>query len=303
VVVVLVLIAGGGGYVWYQVQALSSPQRPLATVRPVTPAPPPPAAPAAAPSAAPKSEPVSSPPPLALLKPGDIAPGAKKSRPQREAAEQAVMDLLVESRAAPPPPALRLTRSLAPAPALADVTAGYDALRRGDAAAARGRYQAALAVDATNLDALLGLATAEARLGAREASARHYRRALEVDPRNATALAGLAALADFSRPGAVEAQLRTDLLRYPQSAALHFTLGNLLASQSRWADAQAAFFEAHRLEPADADIAYNLAVALDQLGQPRPAAEFYARALAQARGRAAQFDRRAAEKRLAELRP
>ena len=71
--------------------------------------------------------------------------------------------------------------------------------------------------------------------------------------------------------------------------------------RARWADAQASYFEAHRLEPANPDFAYNLAVALDQLGQPRPAAEFYARALAQAKKQGAQFDARAAEKRLAEL--
>jgi uncharacterized protein HemY len=79
------------------------------------------------------------------------------------------------------------------------------------------------------------------------------------------------------------------------------TLGNLYASQSRWAEAQSAFFEAHRLEPDNADVLYNLAVALDNLNQPRLAADFYRRALTQARGRNVQFDARAAERRAADL--
>jgi tetratricopeptide (TPR) repeat protein len=298
-VVALLLVIGGGAYVWYQIQALSTPAgRPLAVARPVTPAPP------GAPGASAKGEPVSSPPPLAMLKPGgEVGKEAKKAPPARDAAEQAVLDLLAESRSAPPSPPLKLTRSLNPPAALADVSAGYEALKRGDAAGAKRRYEAALATDAANLDALLGLATAEARLGNYSAAARHYRRSLEVDPRSAAALAGLAALADFSRPDALESQLRADLVRYPQSAALHFTLGNLLASRSRWADAQASYFEAHRLDPANPDFAYNLAVALDQLGQPRPAAAYYARALDQSKAQGAQFDARAAERRLAQLRP
>ncbi len=59
------------------------------------------------------------------------------------------------------------------------------------------------------------------------------------------------------------------MARHPQSAALHFTLGNLYASQSRWGEAQAEYFECYRLDPSSADFAYNLAVSLDHLGQPQ----------------------------------
>ena len=182
-----------------------------------------------------------------------------------------------------------------------DVAAGYDALRAGDLPTARRSYALALTADAASIDAQLGMATVEARLGNRAAAASHYRRALDVDPRNATALAGLASLADYSRPEGLESQLRSDVARYPQSAALRFTLGNLYASQSRWQDAQAEYFEAYRAEPASADIAYNLAVALDHLGQSRLAADFYRRALEAARGQATQFDPAPVARRLAEL--
>jgi cytochrome c-type biogenesis protein CcmH/NrfG len=184
----------------------------------------------------------------------------------------------------------------------AEVAAGYGALRQGDFAAARRAYHAAIATDPNNVDAHLGLATIAARDSNRAAAADHYRRVLDADPRNPTAIAGMAALADYSRPDALEAQLRGDIARIPDSAALHFTLGNLYAAQARWSEAQGAYFEAHRLDPATADIAYNLAVSLDHLGQRRVAAEFYRRALESAQGRTAQFDPAAAARRLAELR-
>ena len=75
----------------------------------------------------------------------------------------------------------------------------------------------------------------------------------DLDPRNATALAGLASMADLSHPESLEEQLRNDISRYPQSAALHFALGNLYASRNRWEEAQSLFFEALRLEPSSAD--------------------------------------------------
>jgi Tfp pilus assembly protein PilF len=209
-----------------------------------------------------------------------------------------VMNLLKEAPAAP---ALRLSQSSDPPRVPTEVAAGYDALRSGNLAAARRGYNAALTSDPSNLDALLGLATVEARSGNLTVAASLYRKVLDLDPRNATALAGLASLTDFARPEAIESQLRGDAARYPQSSALRFTLGNLYASQSRWSEAQIEYFEAHRLDPASADIVFNLAVSLDHLGQPRVAAEYYRRALAASRTQATQFDPAPVERRIAEL--
>jgi Tfp pilus assembly protein PilF len=184
----------------------------------------------------------------------------------------------------------------------AEVAGGYEALRRGEWTAARRAYDAAVAADPTSVDAHLGLATLAARDGNRIAASDHYRRALDLDPRNPTALAGLASLADYSRPEALEAQLRADLDRAPDSAALNFTLGNLYAAQARWSEAQSVYYEAHRLDPASPEIAHNLAVSLDQMGQSRVAAGFYRRALEGARNRATAFDPAAVQRRLAEIR-
>ena len=202
-----------------------------------------------------------------------------------------------------PQPPLQMERS-APAGRRipAEVAGGYESLRRGEWSAARRAYESALVADPTSVDAHLGLATLAARESNRVVAADHYRRALDLDPRNATALAGLASLADFSRPEALETQLRSDLDRAPESPALHFTLGNLYASQGRWSEAQSAYYEAHRLDPASAEIAHNLAVSLDQMGQPALAATFYRRALESARERATAFDPAAVQRRLAEIR-
>jgi len=323
------VVIGGIGYVWYQINEIgpkpyasrAGPNTPA--VKPITPAAPPelpasgpppgmpassapsilmpPAAPVPAPASGAPLPPQKA-PPVALLRPESVSPQSRKSRPPPADAEKLVLGLLQENAKSGPAPELRMAKSFESPRVLPEVAAGYEALRRGDLPAARRSYQAALAGDPTSVDAMLGLATVDARTGERASAARHYRRALAFDARNATALAGLAAVADYSRPEQLEASLKADLARYPQSAALHMTLGNLYASRSRWPDAQAAFFEAHRLEPANADILYNLAVSLDNLGQSKLAADYYRRSLSQARGNAVQFDARAAERRLAELR-
>ena len=72
---------------------------------------------------------------------------------------------------------------------------------------------------------------------------------------------------------------------------------------ARWNEAQAAYFEAYRLDPEAADVAYNLAVSLDHLGQNRLAADFYQRALTASGQQSVQFDKGQVSRRLAELKP
>jgi Tfp pilus assembly protein PilF len=290
VVGAVLVAAAGGGYVWYEIN-----KSPASMARGPLPTAPRPAAP-------PKADGSDVVPPVALPNPENAA-APERTKPQPKAAEKLVMNLLSESSAVKPTPPLKLSRTIDPPRVSPQVSAGYDALRRGDAAAARKHYEAAVAADSSSLDAQLGLATAAARMGNREVAQRHYRRALDLDSKNAAAVAGLAALADFTRPDGLEEQLRADITRYPQSAALHFTLGNLYASQSRWNEAQAAYFEAYRFDPDNADLAYNLAVSLDHLGQARLAAEFYRRAMDAAQGQAAQFDKGQVSRRIAELKP
>ena len=301
---ILVAVIAAGAYVWYVMQALTPAPVPARRM----------AGPVAAPAFAPvNSAPAPSPstvpgasetPATSTVTTTTAQPGARaelKAPPVPPTREETAAELLRQSPARREAPPVRLDRAPQGPRIPGEVAAGYQALRNSDLAGARRAYEAALTADATNVDALLGMATVEARTGNVAAAGAAYRRTLELDPRNPTALAGLASLADPSRRGTVEARLREDVSRYPHSPALHFALGNVYSAQARWSEAQGEYFEAHRLDPTSADIAHNLAVALDNLGQARVAAQFYRRALEAARSTPAQFDPAPVARRLAEL--
>lgn len=163
----------------------------------------------------------------------------------------------------------------------------YMALQSGKFEAAKQLYGEALREDPRNINALLGTAAVAIQEGRADDASRAYFRVLELEPRNAYAQAGLVSLAGRADPLAAETRLKQLIAREPL-ASLHFTLGNLYGDQSRWAEAQQAYFQAHHLEPSNPDYAYNLAVGLEHVGQAKLATGFYRRAieLAQARGRA-----------------
>lgn len=162
-------------------------------------------------------------------------------------------------------------------------------------------YSKLLRSEPKNSDALLGLAAIAVREGRSEDAVNYYRAILEVDPGHALAQSGLTGLTGRADPLAAESRLKELIAREP-SAYAYFTLGNLYADQSLWAQAQQAYFQAHRLEPDNPDYAYNLAVGLEHLSQPRLAAGFYRRALELAASRGhVNFDPARARERIAAL--
>ena len=308
---------GTVGYFWYQLRP------PPALVN----ANPPPSGSEAPPQVA-EAKPAAAPiaaAPAAI--PGLPTSAAAAPAPEPKAAEtKAVVELKTAPKPPAPKPSPRLAQALgiaaapaapaaAPAPREASVStsraapqvhpkvdSGYAAYLAGDLATARADYQQALREDGGNRDALLGLAAVDVRTGRHEAAEAAYLRLLQVDPNDAHAQAGLIALRSARLdPLATESRVKTMLAADPGANVLHFTLGNQLAQQGRWAEAQREYFKAFAAEPDNADFAYNLAVSLDHLRQPKLALEYYQRALALAEARGASFDVAAARTRAAQL--
>ncbi|MDR1276638.1 MAG: tetratricopeptide repeat protein [Candidatus Accumulibacter sp.] len=188
----------------------------------------------------------------------------------------------------------------------------YDLLRAGRFDEALPYYDAVLRSDRGNIDAVLGLAAIAGKSGQRERAAAYYRRALEIDPGNPTALAGLvdergesdkSDKSDKSDATASERTLKNALAARPGSPALLFSLGNLYAEQNRWSEARQAYFDAYAIDPGNADHAFNLAVSLDHLQQPRLAVRYYEAAVKAAleNPRAFAFDLDQAKSRVLEL--
>jgi Flp pilus assembly protein TadD len=293
------------GYFWYQLRpppplvnaspvraAGAAPAQTAQAALPVPAAPAPQAAIPGLPSAA------------AAPAPRPIAPEPRVEAPAprpRPAAPRVARALPAEPPAALPVAAV--SSRPAPAPQIHPrVQTAYAAYMTGDLAAAQADYREALREQPANRDALLGLAAIEVRTGRLESAEATYLRLLQLDPNDAHAQAGLIALrASRLDPLATESRVKSMLAAEPGAHVLQFTLGNQLAQQSRWEEAQEAYFKAFAASPENADFAYNLAVSLDHLRQGRLALEYYRRALALAERRGASFDIAAARVRAAQL--
>jgi uncharacterized protein HemY len=174
----------------------------------------------------------------------------------------------------------------------------HAAFSRGDTGLARSIWLKTLQSDSRNSNALHGLAAIAQQEGKPEQAAALYRRVLEVDPKDAVAYAGLLSITTPVDVRQTESQLKGLLAEQPNSPHLNFALGNLYMGDSRWAEAQQAFFKAHVADSVNPDYLYNLAVSLDHLHQVSLASQYYARALVAAKSQIAAFDPAQAEERL-----
>jgi tetratricopeptide (TPR) repeat protein len=197
---------------------------------------------------------------------------------------------------------LRITRRKGPSRTQRRLQDAYEAFNRGEDGTAAALYQRVLARKPDNRDALLGMGAIYMRGGAEARARAAYARVLRRNPRDTAALSGLVALQGNADPVSSEARIKTMLAERGPDAHLHFSLGNVFAQQRRWAEAQAAYFDAYRLANDNPDYAFNLAVALDQLRQASAATTYYRRALELAGGgRSIAFDPDAARSRISAL--
>lgn len=278
------------GYFWWQLQPKSNfgsiPRPPSATTPtpPLAVAPPPtlPAKPWAAPTQAKSS-------------PREIENAIERRREIEEPA-------LATSSARPDkPPAssespIRIDRSPQKLnPALAR---GYDAFNRNDLTQAQSEYERALKAEPYNRDALHGLAAIAQRQGQVDRAHWLFQRILEADPHDPVALSAQLGQQAQSDPTQNESRLKTLAAKQPDSAAPQFSLGSLYARQGRWSEAQTAYFRAYTADPENPDIAYNLAISLEHLRQPKLARQYYRHAIDAVQTRPASFDPAQAAARL-----
>ncbi len=174
----------------------------------------------------------------------------------------------------------------------------YHGYQAGNYVLAASNYHDVLQQDALNRDALLGLAAIAHRNGDRQQAADYYIILLNHNPRDSTAISGLMTLHGSSLTVENESRIKMMLDQEPESAHLHFALGTLYAGQSRWADAQQSFFNAHRYAAQNADYAYNLAVSLDRIGKQATALQYYRRAVSLAGEQRTMFNLSEANERI-----
>ncbi len=222
-------------------------------------------------------------------KPAAIADAHPRPPPRPAPAEAAPVPIVRRSRQAAVPP---------------DLESAWRAYQAGELARAATLYRRVLAANPRSADALNGMGAITARAGRRDEAADWFRRSLAARPGDAVALSGLSGLGSEDGSSTASAgRLKSAVASQPDQAALHFALGNALAAESRWAEAQSSYFRAHGLDQGNPDYLFNLGVSLDQMGKRMLARRFYGEALAAARSRPHAFDTRAAEARLASLTP
>ena len=174
----------------------------------------------------------------------------------------------------------------------------------GAYAEAEALYRNVLSANATNIDALRGLALSAVATGRYQLAVATYLKILEFYPNDPVAVADLTNLHGVSGDNfyAIESALKKVIGSRPEwDSRLHFALGNLYAGEERWRDAQKAYFDAYSGEQSNPDYAYNLAVVLDYLNKPELAANYYREALTLAERAPSGFDAAQVRVRISEI--
>jgi Flp pilus assembly protein TadD len=193
-----------------------------------------------------------------------------------------------------------ITRRLLVATVDPEVMRGYTALQQNLFSQAREAYSQVLTKNATQRDALLGIAYTHHALGDTAQAMSTLRRLIELYPRDSDASSALY-LIGGGDPQVDESRFKQLLERSERPAILHYALGVLYFDQTRYGEAERSFAKATSMDPDQPDYAYNLALCLDRLGRVREAARQYVVALNLANQTSAIFSRDIARSRLRTL--
>jgi len=185
------------------------------------------------------------------------------------------------------------------------VQQAYAAYQQGNLSQAESLYREVLTTTPLNRNALLGLATIASSNGDTVTALELFSRMLARDPSDPVAKAGILEIMPSGSLQEQESALKRLLRMHPNIAPLSYAMGNFMAAQQRWQEAQQAYFSALQSAKSNAlsgavnpDYAFNLAVSLEHLGQPVPASNYYREALELANNHPAGFDQAAVRQRL-----
>ncbi len=177
---------------------------------------------------------------------------------------------------------IAITRSKSTPQVDRQIADAYAAYQSGNFTVADNLYQKALDRNPESRDALLGKGAVAYQMKNMPVAFENYLKVLKLFPQDVIARSALINMQGKNVPDESESLLKEMIAKDTSEPQLYFLLGNLYARQSRWADAQQAFFDAYRLKNDNADYAYNLAVSLDHLDQQKAALDYYKIALDQA---------------------
>lgn len=193
---------------------------------------------------------------------------------------------------------LQIQRSQTVSPIERMLNSAYEAYQNGDIDQADRLYRQVLQRNKTNRDAIFGRAIIAQRQNRLQSARALYTNLLNRNPKDSMALIGLMSLSKQDDAQDNVSRLKMLLLEEPEAAHLHFALGNEYAAQERWPEAQHAYFKANRYAVDNADYAYNLAVSLEHIGQPKVALKYYRTALETVSGQNVGFDFQTVSKRI-----
>lgn len=161
-----------------------------------------------------------------------------------------------------------------------NVTAGYNALVRGDNGAALELYGMAVESEPTSVMAQLGRSASLQKLGRMDEARTGYENVLRLDPNNREALTNLTSIYSARAPNEALNRLLDLEREYPSFSPVKAQIGLLYARMGSSAEALAYLRQAAAMSPATVMYQYNLAVLLDRLGRAEQAVVSYERVLA-----------------------
>lgn len=152
---------------------------------------------------------------------------------------------------------------------------GYNNLMDGKSEIAAGYYKEVLALEPKNETAIFGLATSYHKVGRLDEAREQYTKLLKIDPTHREGLNNFMALISEQSPQEALAELVKLEERNPDFSPIKAQIGMVYNKMGDYQSAAEKLAGALALSPDNLAYKYNLAIALDRLGQYTQASDLY----------------------------